>query len=626
MLRDNQTPSQKTLDALADLFLTGSESPCPLPPRKPTQKQPAPPAAGDMARDKPLQDKPLRDKPLKIGPHPDREQIKEAASSIRLIRQGEHVNAPPLRIVGGPEEIPEILATIRIADDAGSEQEPQGTEPPPIFESPPSARSSAINEELQTHPLVHTEAVFLSNLPGFGRPWLDQYAQVLSRQRGPVAIVRIDENRLEIDLISQATPDLIPSDEPQSPATSSPVTVSLTEWLAKWDRSVQPPIACWLIPVAHPGRPEVISLIRAVSQWTVLCGTDDAAVVATYRLFKQLNAVKPEKPGDAPRKIAVMLMGSDESTSRLTAEKLRQAAAKFLNESLHVIGSRQQMQPVNLKVMGQYKNESIDLMSELKTFLTAKLPGSRLDANVAETCETVAQTQESKPLSFMDGNPMPPQYRESDAAASLHLTRETRANDDHGQPMQERPEYPAPTPPQHTPRVRQRPSMRDAAPVNASISPRLDSADHLGLDGLTLDARCPSHRDIQIFVDMDARVHLLKWVEDLSLIDPSNTAKETVQSLLKIGLMDLIEVRSWVRDNIELIRLTQRDLDMDLAIEPNLHLFTNHAHAAVAAVHSLGNLATLHLVQEVVLGNSKSWLSTKLNEQTPRAFPPLFPR
>ena len=51
-------------------------------------------------------------------------------------------------------------------------------------------------------PESRVEAVFLGNLPGYSGPWLMQYAHRLAKQSGPVAVLSVGDNEVDIDLVS----------------------------------------------------------------------------------------------------------------------------------------------------------------------------------------------------------------------------------------------------------------------------------------------------------------------------------------------------------------------------------------------------------------------------------------
>jgi hypothetical protein len=90
---------------------------------------------------------------------------------------------------------------------------------------------------------------------------------------------------------------------------------------------------------------------RDLDHWTILCGADDAAVVATYRTFKQLLEADPQIER---RKPGVMVMGADEVRAQATADKLNAAARSFLHVPIELLGMRKRMVPVNVEPLGSF--------------------------------------------------------------------------------------------------------------------------------------------------------------------------------------------------------------------------------------------------------------------------------
>lgn len=109
---------------------------------------------------------------------------------------------------------------------------------------------------------------------------------------------------------------------------------------------------------------------------------------------------------------------------------------------------------------------------------------------------------------------------------------------------------------------------------------------------VTLDARIPNQANTQLAVDAQGTVHLLK--------KGSGVVSEDV--------MQLIEAGQWVRENLELIALTQRDQDfVDTA--PVLHLLTDQATQLTGKLQSQ---IKLHLLQQVTLGKETGWFCTPM--------------
>ena len=74
--------------------------------------------------------------------------------------------------------------------------------------APKSTSGNAVATPVRTSKLVTrdpaghavaVEAVILGNLPGLSGPWLTQYAQLLAQQEGPVAILHVDDDLIDLE-------------------------------------------------------------------------------------------------------------------------------------------------------------------------------------------------------------------------------------------------------------------------------------------------------------------------------------------------------------------------------------------------------------------------------------------
>ena len=115
--------------------------------------------------------------------------------------------------------------------------------------------------------------------------------------------------------------------------------------------------------------------------------------------------------------------------------------------------------------------------------------------------------------------------------------------------------------------------------------------------------RCPHHPQTQLVLDEEGRVHLLCH----------QVAGQCTDAVLHGLMVALMETRAWVREHLELLKLTQRQCRFDSAAEPVLHLFTDQAKNAVGMIGRLGATVTVHLLQQVRLGNDSTWVCNDLN-------------
>ena len=90
----------------------------------------------------------------------------------------------------------------------------------PMLAEQTRAKSAKDSDNAQSHPILRltegddddtpaqprragadARAVVLGNLPGLSGPWLTQYAQVLAQSRGPVAVLHVDEETIDLELV-----------------------------------------------------------------------------------------------------------------------------------------------------------------------------------------------------------------------------------------------------------------------------------------------------------------------------------------------------------------------------------------------------------------------------------------
>ena len=91
------------------------------------------------------------------------------------------------------------------------------------------------------------------------------------------------------------------------------------------------------------------------------------------------------------------------------------------------------------------------------------------------------------------------------------------------------------------------------------------------------------------------------------------TSENDESAGIRAAVVDLAEAGKWVREHLELLKLTMRDANFDSSAEPSLHLFTAKAHLATPIVAKLGDQVKLHLLQEVQVGLQSAWFCTPLN-------------
>ncbi len=690
-MSDDRT--QDALDALADLFLTGLAPAAPseaddAAARKAARAAVRRPAVAESRLDGPA--------PIRLGP-----KVRTSAPAATPAADPRTIAPAPSQAAPDPFEL--IDRAVDALASAGSQLEEAGTEtavgPAPEADAQPAPDTSPApylrlrrDDDAATAPRsagspgtpagnaagddtaapaappsVLVEAVILGNLPGFGGAWLTQYAGLLAQQDGPVAILHVGDDSLDLELIE-------PFDEPRPgdelpPASGDPV--ALLDALARRGRSPVRTVLVHHDATAAGLMDGGLERLLSIGGWTVLSGADDAAVVNVYRTLK---LIVDSDAAAADQRVGLMVMGSDEAESRAAADRARAAADEFLRTPIQLVGWQKRMVPVTARELGSFD----DLHSlwprieawfetlaqpevELRDEPAALPPPKPVDtptpplsprepaAPVAEGPRAPQVPQPLKrhsiftpPLTPRIRTTVPP--RPTRRPTTDPVRPATRATPAPGEPSGWRREVaeqvgggkpPVPTaaatstvaqpaPPQAPTPAAQRPHrpVADRPPAPAAAALRQPDLASLLIDcpataqrplipgGIALEARCPHQPGTQLLLDQQGRLHLLHRTAPTLAADPA-TGDPGVAAL-RGAIVDLLELRGWVQQHLDLIQLTQRQVRIDRDQQPALHLFTDRADLGVPLATRLGGMLKLHLLQEVRLGAAATWFSTPL--------------
>ncbi len=468
--------------------------------------------------------------------------------------------------------------------------------------------------QMPDHASTRLEIVLLGSLPGFGGPWLTQYAHHLAQQnRGPVAIIHLHPQQTDIELVTagKVAVDLdlnhIDGDasDPQSSAGS--IEASQVDALLR-DAEVG------LIHVDGAEQLAYLGPLLDGVNFTILCGAYDAAVVDAFTRIKQIVATLPAN-ADRPR-LRVMIMGSDQDKSLATLRKLNAAAGDLLTQPIELAGWRKQMQPLQTRPLASLATDEgrwQQLVSVLAVMSKRQAPMQQEDSMPADPprpqtptrIAPAANTGPRRHTSTATGHE--PQPDDMAAAIRQALLGDDDENDAPAPISEPRPDTaprakssPEAATPRNTPR---REANQSSQATHSSDQP--DSPDLTRFlpetPGLALEARCPRHPRMQLLLDEQGCIHLLHRAT--ALIQPGSLQSDVAQ---------LIAAGTWVREHLPLLRLTQRQCRFDQDAQPVLHLFTDQARAAAAMVATLGSVVHLHLLQEVRLGDTTTWCCAEL--------------
>ncbi|MFK7790337.1 MAG: hypothetical protein AB8C95_12700 [Phycisphaeraceae bacterium] len=594
----DDTTSRQQIDELADLYLTD-----------PTQANPVEGPA-----------------PIKLSP-----KVGDgAASSIEdllvdeLVPDAEPVDDshPMLRLAEDDVDIDEDDSDSLVIDTASNT-------------SNESNRQAASDEPA---PRAVLEAVLMGNLPGMSGPWLTQYAQLLAQSEGPVVLLHVGEEAIDLELVE---PRAEAQPAPSQPATTVRIPpmrggrtglVGLIDALVRSDTTPAPTI---LVRFDTFTDVQTLSRLSAMEDWTLLCGSDDASIAAASQ---QLRTAVHTDPRLADRNVGIMVMGSDDDAAQQATRRIASELHHDLVKPVELIGHLKRMQPVQVRDLGSFP-DPVSLWPKLVGFfdslevpepaevaepVQAEAPAPKPEPAAAPTPPTPPKTQiqtppparvapkpatqpAAPPTAASRPEPMP-RFRQAPPRPKAAPTPQAQPAQTTPQPVAQR------TAPQLQPRAATRPTpqpVADAAPMRPAPSPRVitpkPELDLVALlaqgpaaldDPAPLEARIPDQPDTQLVVDAQGSVHIL-------------TQHHADEADARTAVMQLIEAGQWVSDHLELIALTQRDRDF-VDVDPTLHLLTDRADLTTQVVSKLAGQVKLHLLQEVKLGKESGWFCTPL--------------
>ena len=506
-MEDDRT--RKHLERLADMYLTASPFPNPPPPEEVSVEAPADADAGVT--------RPERGLCLGAAPRPV--EVSVEGSKEQSIDQ----SPSPLPGTPKPNVRPAEFAPIRLASEA---------------------------------PASRVEAVFLGNLPGFGGPWLAQYAHFLAEQFGPVVILNVDQDQVNLELVSSMA-DREWAEE-LSQACDVPSIDGLMTAMKRLTVPGLPSIGAWLVHLPMPLDDISMYVAPDLDRWTLICGSDQAAAVGAYRWVKQLVECDS---GVSTRTVGLMVMGSDHDKSQLMAANLSETAASFLDTPVRLAGCRKRIEPVHLKVLGSYQADQ-GLWPQITAFLAdisdlpepAVAPRFEPDAEpfLASVVEPIATSPpvEVEPAGTTS---LPPPIQEQAVGAT----------------------------------------DVDPSPADPDLAQFVESV-------MPIEARCPYEPDMQLAVDDNGRLHLLLWHR--------GSAEQVA-----VAMTDLAKVRTWAIQHVRLLALTWLDGQIDQQAVPVVHLFTEYAGTAAALVAHVDAYTRLHLLQRITVGSGSTWFCAALN-------------
>ena len=221
--------------------------------------------------------------------------------------------------------------------------------------------------------------LLVGNLPVMSALWISQYADREARENGPVCLVRESGDCVQIELFRAGS--RLPTIRPQA---------TYEEAL----RAVAPIVSQWLV-VARQSEPVEIS--HGTDDIVVLTGSDQAAIVAAYRLVKAAHDAI-ERLGGARPAVSVAVLGADAAETAHVAARIGEAASSSLSISIPVRGGLQRVAPAESSFRGTFEGSAPCLAHICEVIATAAAHAPRrafVSASVASAVSASASSSAS---------------------------------------------------------------------------------------------------------------------------------------------------------------------------------------------------------------------------------------
>jgi hypothetical protein len=411
-------------------------------------------------------------------------------------------------------------------------------------------------------PNAVVEVLVVGHLPVRAGLWLTPYADAIARKGGPVALLRLDGEEPALQVMRG---DATLLDE----RAGQPLPQSI-EHIAGTVRT-------WIVRPAVDDQPSDIVAANA-DRVTILTGTNQAAVVAAYRLVKDL--VEAARRAEVvPPQIGLAVIGAEGQPVDDLVEPLNRTTRECLGISVPLVLCLPRMDS-DIRPTGYhgFTGEAAPALDEVVQWIAQAPP------RPAEPKKDVPE--EMKMTSEGPGRP-----DEMRITGAMEHDAERAAAEEPPPPPAWEPTGPAETPGpiRLTPKT---PVEVEAAAVAASPAPEPDNPTPLAshLEGMTpLKPRCPAHEQVELAVDDAGTIHLL--------------ARE-------FAVLELRIVEAWAKAHFELIAMACPEQPFGPSRDIISHVFTDDP-TRVADLHATD--LHLHVLAPVEVEGKQGWYCAPLN-------------
>jgi hypothetical protein len=407
----------------------------------------------------------------------------------------------------------------------------------------------------------------MGHLPVRAAPWSNQYCRSLADESG-LAVVAVREvyDHVSIDLFQAHEATLVPqgvrtAEEALAFAAQSARLVLQTDDSRLTDAA------------SHP----------CVDRVTVVCGANEAAMIAAYRTFKSLaHSANPAR--DVPLRFQVAIMGEKRASAQLAVGRLTKASRSFLNTDVDLVAVVERVGPSRMQSLYRGARPAgarsiLDLAFDAPPAAPSR---SAAPARASAIADPIAPEPALPELGSRWEQPVARAGRREVAAARPtprpHMSTDVPVPPAAGHAASREPARPAPLP------THQPGSGAGFGAGHEAASPRPSLAVLLGLSALPFD--CPAAGGVELATDDQGGLHVAV------LRDGRDPGKD---------LQELLAARSWALRYAAMLRLLGVRMPATDGPEPEspvdeavtLHVVT---HSALGAEQLLASGVRVHLL------------------------------
>ncbi|MGI9013652.1 MAG: hypothetical protein ACR2GY_05310 [Phycisphaerales bacterium] len=471
-------------------------------------------------------------------------------------------------------------------------------------------------------PAACIELIVVGHLPVRAGLWLTQYADDVAREVGPTGLVRLDGGQWILEILRGREAAVRASAAASLREAMSAVADAVDHWIIR-------PEAATSFADALAAGPDVI---------TILSGADEAAVVAAYRLIKDMSEAATECNHALPR-IELAILGADPEQAARAHDKVATTARNHLGIDVPMQRIIRAMGALGSTLHFRFQSDGRaclrELFSEIRTGQTTDAVAEPADATSATDAiynlepaanhglESDARTLENDISS--DGDDAMVDELERLMAERAEVLRNMatpleRCSSSPVSTVRSNPTVPPPFAPAastsaspHAAAVAEAPARRmppkPAMQVEAKHVSSHRPAEHSPADAAAAVARSPQGRSlcswitglaqlpvecseaetIEIAVDSSGELHLIAWQDDLRAIS---------------------RAESWLQKNRKLLAMACPNHPIRPQGNVRVHVVCSEP-ASIADLH--GTQMRLHVLAPVEVEGKTAWYAAALN-------------